>query len=267
MIGRKLVLPKTAADLLNPQRQQDVTDALGLLTAFQNMRMVISSASGYSSSAIQISGGAALLSGIANTNNPKVTLTWTSTTKPAVAVPWSTGNSVGTMTLQDTTLTAGGTGFASYAGDQWLLRSSRNGAFIAGTASASSSFGGQQLTIPPFTFSDFPIATQLSSTWFSTNGGTVATYVSFFGVFTVFNLYCSDLFPGTYYTVSTTMTSENIGGGGLSTAQDSFTFQADDEQMTITRTVEIPPNGYAPSGVTIAWQNVTPSAPQIKVGH
>lgn len=61
MSVRRIILPKTAADLLNPERIQDLRRAYDLLNAFRNVQLVINSTGLSSSSQLQRGPGGALL--------------------------------------------------------------------------------------------------------------------------------------------------------------------------------------------------------------
>lgn len=64
MSPKKIILPKTAADLLNPERMADLRRGFALLNAFQNLRLSLTSNGQVSDSVIQIGGNASLLSGV-----------------------------------------------------------------------------------------------------------------------------------------------------------------------------------------------------------
>lgn len=76
MSFRKVVLPKTAADLLNPARMADLERAVELMNAFQNLKLIIRSGGQSVVSAIQISGQTATLSAKVNIGLDPETVVW-----------------------------------------------------------------------------------------------------------------------------------------------------------------------------------------------
>ena len=68
MSVRKLILPRTAADLLNPERRKDMRAAGKILQAFQNLKLTLQSSGGQiSRTTMQIVDRAALIEATATT--------------------------------------------------------------------------------------------------------------------------------------------------------------------------------------------------------
>ena len=67
---KRIILPKTVADLINPERRLDLQRGVDLLNAFQNLRFNITSSGKTVQSAIQISQGGALLTSAATIGAP-----------------------------------------------------------------------------------------------------------------------------------------------------------------------------------------------------
>ncbi len=63
---RRLVLPKTVKDLMDPRRQEDLREGVRILNAMQNLKMVINSTGATSTAGMQTSGPAALIALSAN---------------------------------------------------------------------------------------------------------------------------------------------------------------------------------------------------------
>lgn len=64
--GRRIILPKTKADLTDPERAGDLLRSIRLLNAVQRLKLVVASGGEESVSAIDISGRSAILTGTAH---------------------------------------------------------------------------------------------------------------------------------------------------------------------------------------------------------
>lgn len=223
---RPFNLPKNIRDLLKPTAKAELQRAGEMLESLQRLQLVIRSGGEVSAGSIQITRGAALLQSTANLTIGSVFLS----PRPDLGlapilespIPWGTGNSTGSFTFASS-LVINGSGVSDFNGDQWLLAQSRFGSTIGSALSAQAVAGGQTLVIGNQTWT-WVSGDIVLAAWFSTNGGSVPTYVRYYGGFTVFKIYAYGMKPGQLHRVRVTMLNTDYSGANPVTTVEDFSF-------------------------------------------